>query len=88
MDGKATWNINGQRVHASYGELIALEENSVLEVIDGGDMDLAGCHVQFETYAVFDERREVEKFDWHVPSGKFIRRYSCKEAVWLVLFST
>lgn len=70
MDGKATWNINGQRVHASFGELIALEEKSVLEVIDGGDMNLAGWHVQFDTYAVFDERREVEKYDWHVPSGE------------------
>lgn len=70
LDGKATWNINGQRVHASFGELIALEEKSVLEVIDGGDMDLAGWHVQFDTYAVFDEGREVEKYDWHVPSGE------------------
>ncbi len=70
IDGKATWNINGQRVHASFGELIAIEEKSVLEVMDGGDMDLAGWHVQFDTYAVFDDRREVEKFDWEVPSGE------------------
>ncbi|MGJ0439749.1 helix-turn-helix domain-containing protein [Paenibacillus polysaccharolyticus] len=70
LDGKATWSINGQSVHASFGELIALEEKSVLEVIDGGDMDLAGWHVQFDTYAVFEEGREVEKYDWHVPSGE------------------
>lgn len=74
MDGKATWHINGQREHVSFGELIALEEKSVLEVIDGGDMDLAGWHVQFETYAVFDEGRAVEKFDWHVPSGEVYQK--------------
>lgn len=74
LDGKATWSINGQRVHASFGELIALEEKSVLEVIDGGDMDLAGWHVQFDTYAVFEEGREVEKYDWHVPSGEAYKK--------------
>lgn len=26
IDGKASWNINGQRVRVSYGELIALEK--------------------------------------------------------------
>ncbi|WP_145323528.1 helix-turn-helix domain-containing protein [Paenibacillus xylanexedens] len=70
IDGKAIWNINGHRVHVSYGELIALEENSVMEVVEGGNLDLAGWHVQFDTYSVLHERREAEKFEWHVPSGE------------------
>ncbi|WP_340018054.1 AraC family transcriptional regulator [Paenibacillus sp. FSL H3-0457] len=70
IDGKAIWNINGHRVHVSYGELIALEENSVLEVIEGGNLDLAGWHVQFDTYSVLHDRREAEKFEWRLPSGE------------------
>ncbi|WP_434749970.1 helix-turn-helix domain-containing protein [Paenibacillus amylolyticus] len=70
MDGKAIWNVNGHSIQVSFGELIALEERSVLEVIDGGNMDLAGWHVQFETYAVLNDKSEVEKFGWHVPSGE------------------
>lgn len=70
IDGKAIWNINGHRVHVSYGELIALEENSVMEVIEGGNLDLAGWHVQFDTYSVPHDKREAEKFVWRLPSGE------------------
>ncbi|WP_024628596.1 MULTISPECIES: helix-turn-helix domain-containing protein [unclassified Paenibacillus] len=69
LDGKAIWNINGHRVQVSYGELIAVQENSVIEVIEGGNLDLAGWHIQFDTYAIFPDRGEMEKYEWHVPSG-------------------
>ncbi|SDL49686.1 ABC-type Fe3+-hydroxamate transport system, substrate-binding protein [Paenibacillus sp. OK060] len=69
LDGKAIWNINGHRVQVSYGELVAVQENTVIEVIEGGNLDLAGWHVQFDTYAMFPDRGEVVKYEWHVPSG-------------------
>ncbi|MEK4056029.1 helix-turn-helix domain-containing protein [Paenibacillus sp. FSL F4-0087] len=69
LDGRAIWNINGHRVQVSYGELVAVQENTVIEVIEGGNLDLAGWHVQFDTYAMFPDRGEVVKYEWHVPSG-------------------
>ncbi|UPK42549.1 helix-turn-helix domain-containing protein [Paenibacillus pabuli] len=69
LDGKAIWNINGHRVQVSYGELIVVQENSVIEVNEGGQLDLAGWLIQFDTYATFPDRGEVETYEWHVPSG-------------------
>jgi ABC-type Fe3+-hydroxamate transport system substrate-binding protein len=68
-DGQAIWNINGQDVHVAFGNLIAIEENSVIEVLEGGNLDLAGWQILFNTYSFFNKEREVMKFKWHVPVG-------------------
>ncbi|MDM5276303.1 helix-turn-helix domain-containing protein [Paenibacillus silvae] len=69
IDGKASWNINGQRVRVSYGELIALEKNSLVEVLEVGNLDLAGFHIQFDIFSVPQEHIQAETFRWHLPSG-------------------
>lgn len=67
MDGKAIWKINGHPVEVSYGQLIAVEENVVIEVMEGGLQDLAGWHIQFHTYTMPQNQREIVKHYWHVP---------------------
>ncbi|WP_312116358.1 AraC family transcriptional regulator [Brevibacillus reuszeri] len=68
-DGHAVWKINGQSVHVAFGHLLATEENTVIEVIEGGNLDLAGWLIHFQTYSLFSKERAVVKFDWHVPVG-------------------
>ncbi|WP_338554279.1 helix-turn-helix domain-containing protein [Paenibacillus sp. KS-LC4] len=68
-DGQAIWNMNGEKVHVAFGHLIAIEENSFIEVLDGGNLDLSGWEIQFHTYALFHKQREIMKFEWHVPTG-------------------
>ncbi|MDT9720079.1 helix-turn-helix domain-containing protein [Paenibacillus sp. ClWae2A] len=69
MDGKAIWKLNGHQVEVSYGQLIAVEENVVIEVMEGGLQDLAGWHIQFHTYTMLKNQREIVKHYWHVPHG-------------------
>jgi len=66
-DGHAVWNINGHLIHAAFGQLIAVEANSVIEVVEGGNLDLAGWQIQFHTYA-FNNIGDT-KFEWRVPVG-------------------
>ncbi|GED71934.1 hypothetical protein BRE01_56360 [Brevibacillus reuszeri] len=68
-DGHAVWKINGQSVYVAFGHLLAIEENTVIEVIEGGNLDLAGWLIHFQTYSLFSKERAVVKFDWHVPVG-------------------
>jgi ABC-type Fe3+-hydroxamate transport system substrate-binding protein len=68
-DGQAVWNINGQHVHVAFGQLIAVEQGSLIEVLEGGNLDLAGWKIQFDTYS-FHQDREIIKFEWHVPTGE------------------
>ncbi|MFC3749720.1 helix-turn-helix domain-containing protein [Paenibacillus sp. GCM10012306] len=68
-DGQAIWNINGQIVHVTFGQLIAIEENSFVEVLEGGNLDLAGWHIQFHTYSILKAEGTVVKTDWKVPLG-------------------
>ncbi|MBP1993013.1 AraC family transcriptional regulator [Paenibacillus eucommiae] len=68
-DGHAVWNINGHHIHVAFGHLIAIEENSVIEVVEGGNLDLAGWQIDFSTYSLFNKEREAMKFEWHVPLG-------------------
>ncbi len=64
-DGQAMWNINGQSIHAAFGQLIAVEANSVIEVVEGGNLDLAGWQIQFHAFAINNN----EAFEWQVPAG-------------------
>ncbi|MFF2015151.1 helix-turn-helix domain-containing protein [Paenibacillus sp. NPDC058177] len=68
-DGQAVWNINGQHVHVAFGHFIAIEENSFVEVLEGGNLDLAGWHIQFHTWSILKAEGTVVKADWHVPLG-------------------
>jgi ABC-type Fe3+-hydroxamate transport system substrate-binding protein len=68
-DGQAIWNMNGHRVQVSFGNLIAIEPNSFIEVLEGGNLDLAGWQIQFDTYSPFIAEGKVSKFNWHVPVG-------------------
>ncbi|BBI30967.1 helix-turn-helix domain-containing protein [Cohnella abietis] len=68
-DGQAMWNINGNNIHVAFGNLIAVEENSVIEVVEGGNLDLAGWQIGFDAYSFFDKERGLMKFEWHVPVG-------------------
>lgn len=68
-DGQALWKINGQKVPVAFGHLIAVEEGSVIEVLEGGNLDLAGWQIHFRTYSIFSKEREVMEFEWHVPGG-------------------
>ncbi|WP_256989748.1 AraC family transcriptional regulator [Paenibacillus sp. VTT E-133280] len=68
-DGQAIWNMNGHRVQVSFGNLIAIEPNSFIEVLEGGNLDLAGWQIQFDTYSPFISEGKVTKFNWHVPVG-------------------
>ncbi|WP_145408318.1 helix-turn-helix domain-containing protein [Paenibacillus xylanexedens] len=69
VDGKATWSISGQKVHVSYGQLIALQQDSVIEVVDGGNMDLAGWLVEFNTYSIIHDEGRMATFDWKTPTS-------------------
>ncbi|MCM3170888.1 helix-turn-helix domain-containing protein [Paenibacillus sp. MER 99-2] len=69
VDGKATWSISGQKVHVSYGQLIALQQDSVIEVVDGGNMDLAGWLVEFNTYSIIHHEGRMATFDWKTPTS-------------------
>ncbi|MFF2093136.1 helix-turn-helix domain-containing protein [Paenibacillus sp. NPDC058174] len=64
-DGQAMWSINGQLVHAAFGQLIAVEASSVIEVVEGGNLDLAGWLIQFHAFALNND----EAFEWKVPAG-------------------
>jgi len=68
-DGQACWNINGQHVQVTFGNLIAIEKNSFIEVIDGESLDLAGWQIEFNAFVPPTEGEEVEAFTWHVPVG-------------------
>ncbi|MFF2911343.1 helix-turn-helix domain-containing protein [Paenibacillus sp. NPDC057934] len=68
-DGQAVWNINGQYVHVAFGQLIAIEENSFVEVLEGGNLDLAGWQIQFHTCSILKVQGTVIKVDWQVPIG-------------------
>ncbi|MGG4142485.1 helix-turn-helix domain-containing protein [Paenibacillus algorifonticola] len=68
-DGQAIWNMNGEKVHVAFGHLIAIEENSLIEIVDGGNRDLSGWKIQFHTYSLYHKKREILKFEWHVPAG-------------------
>ncbi|WP_051128171.1 helix-turn-helix domain-containing protein [Paenibacillus sp. HW567] len=68
-DGQSIWSINGHRVQVSFAQLIAVEEDSVIEVIDGEAPDLAGWQIQFNTYTLFGGERETGKVEWKVPAG-------------------
>jgi AraC-like DNA-binding protein len=61
--------MNGHRVQVSFGNLIAIEPNSFIEVLEGGNLDLAGWQIQFDTYSPFIAEGKVTKFNWHVPVG-------------------
>ncbi|RXZ78528.1 helix-turn-helix domain-containing protein [Paenibacillaceae bacterium] len=73
-DGQAIWNINGHRIHVAFGELIAIEQNSVIKVLEGGSLDAAGWQIQFQTYALFNNAQEVMKCEWHVPAGNTFQK--------------
>jgi len=66
-DGQALWNINGHSIHAAFGQLIAVVANSVIEVLDGGNLDLIGWQIEFNTYAL--NHTDSIKFEWGVPTG-------------------
>jgi ABC-type Fe3+-hydroxamate transport system substrate-binding protein len=68
-DGQAIWNINGQHVQVAFGNLIAIEQNSFIEVLEGGNLDLAGWQIQFNTYSFLGADGTASKFIWHVPVG-------------------
>ncbi|GGG64563.1 hypothetical protein GCM10010918_18330 [Paenibacillus radicis (ex Gao et al. 2016)] len=68
-DGQAVWNINGQPIHVAFGQLFAVEANSVIEVIESGNLDLAGWQIQFHTYVLNNNETEDKNFEWHVPAG-------------------
>ncbi|WP_440111458.1 helix-turn-helix domain-containing protein [Paenibacillus sp. QZ-Y1] len=69
MDGKAIWKLNGHHVEVSYGQLLAVEKNVVIEVMEGGLQDLAGWHIQFQTFAMPQNQQEMVQHHWHVPHG-------------------
>ncbi|MEC0089566.1 helix-turn-helix domain-containing protein [Paenibacillus macquariensis] len=68
-DGQAIWNINGHHVQVAFGNLIAIERNSFIEVLEGGNLDLAGWQIQFNTYSSLHAEGKTSKFSWHVPAG-------------------
>ncbi|MEK5445728.1 helix-turn-helix domain-containing protein [Paenibacillus sp. FSL R7-0331] len=67
-DGQSAWDINGQKVQISCGQLIAVETGTVIKLTEGGTPDLSGWELQFNLYTLFsgEERKEV---DWKVPAG-------------------
>ncbi|REK75171.1 helix-turn-helix domain-containing protein [Paenibacillus paeoniae] len=73
-DGQAIWNINGQHVHVAPGHLIAMERDLVIEVVEGGDLDLAGWQIQFHTYTLFHKEGGGQSFEWRVPDGNMVMK--------------
>ncbi|WP_338540302.1 helix-turn-helix domain-containing protein [Paenibacillus tundrae] len=69
VDGRATWNINGQKVQVSYGQLVALQKNSMIEIVNGGSLDMAGWLVEFNTYSIKQHEESIATFDWEIPRG-------------------
>lgn len=73
-DGQAIWKINGENVHITFGQLIAIEENSVIEIVDGGNLDLAGWQIHFKTYSFFNNELGTKKHEWQVPEGNTYKK--------------
>lgn len=49
-DGQASWSINGQVQHVHLGNLLAVEKNSVVEILDNSNYALAGWIIYFDIY--------------------------------------
>jgi len=67
-DGHGVWKINGDTVHVSFGQLIAVKEGSYIEILEGGAMDLAGWQVLFRIRALFEHGRETAETEWPLPA--------------------
>lgn len=67
MDGQAIWKINGERVQVSFGQLIALEAYSLIEVLEGGQLDLSGWKIEFNTYVIAEDTQSLTPYTWSVP---------------------
>ncbi|WP_145332404.1 AraC family transcriptional regulator [Paenibacillus xylanexedens] len=72
VDGKTSCKINGQKVYVSYGDLLAIEENSTVEMLEEASLDLNGWHIQFEVFASLDEGQQVEKGEWRPAPGNHL----------------
>lgn len=68
-DGQSVWNINGENIQVTCGQLIAAEKDTVIEVIEGGTTDLAGWEIHFNTYTLFNSEEGRVEADWKVPEG-------------------
>lgn len=68
-DGQATWKINGENIHVVFGQLIAIEGKSYIEVLEGGNLDLAGWQIEFQTYCLADAEGQIAVYEWQVPAG-------------------
>lgn len=67
IDGQAIWKINGERVQVSFGQLIAVEAYSLIEVLEGGQLDLSGWCLEFNTYGIADNTSTLTEYPWSVP---------------------
>lgn len=47
MDGTAVWSMNGHKTNVTFGQLIAVEKDSIITVVDGENRDLAGWIIHF-----------------------------------------
>ena len=46
IDGQAKWRVNGESIQVSRGQLIAVEAHSVIEVVEGGQLNLSGWRIE------------------------------------------
>lgn len=67
IDGQAIWKINGERVQVSFGQLIAVEAYSLIEVLEGGQLDLSGWCIEFNTYDIAQNTPTLMEYSWSVP---------------------
>lgn len=66
-DGQAIWKINGERMQVSFGQLIAVEAYSLIEVLEGGQLDLSGWCIEFNTYTLTENTSTLHPYLWSVP---------------------
>ena len=66
IDGQAIWKINGERVQVSVGQFIAVEAYSLIEVLEGGQLDLSGWCIEFNTYMISNDTPALTEYVWSV----------------------
>lgn len=68
IDGQAIWKINGERIQVSFGQLIAVEAYSLIEVLECGQLDLSGWCIEFNTYMLNENTSTWSPHLWSVPA--------------------
>ncbi|UQZ37683.1 hypothetical protein C2I18_24845 [Paenibacillus sp. PK3_47] len=68
-DGQSVWNIHGEKIQVSSGQLIAAEKDTVIKIMEGGTADLTGWEIHFHTYKPFSSEEGGADVDWKVPDG-------------------